>query len=1099
MMRLLTLTLLSIVPYMAFSQVVVDSPEYKAMKNSGQLGSQVVTQNPAIQNPPAHPHASNPVPKANSCNCYVEPDATYQLALQPNDDGSSANIPIPFSFCLYGTQYTSLRINNNGNLTFNGPMSTFSATAFPSTGNPIVAPFWGDVDTGSSFNVLGEVRYKITPTALYVNWEDVGYFSQQGDKRNTFQVIITDGTDPVIEGGNVAFCYGDMQWTTGSASSGVNGFGGVPATAGANKGDGVNYFLISRFDHPGNDFDGALGDPDGISWLDYKSFAFDACNVGNIPPIPDGVSSCDTFRVCSVGDTADISINFLSPETNQITSITYTDGGLTSLQEIANISGNTAQLVLRVIGDLATVGDYTINVTATDNASPTQGVTTLSFVIQIDNSGALNFNPVLSPDPFIACDTLPLTVLNGPYDTYLWDDLTNEETSGVGQSGDYGVTVSLNGCYKRVHEYVTIINPTPLNLQSPFTFCPPATSVAVYVPDSAAFSDITWGLANPALDSIFYNTLPAGTYTVSAMDSSGYCTTDTTFTIATQQPLVLQPDAVICVNTFTFTANTGGTPSGTWTVLNPGANPPTFANNNLNTTVTFPEDGTFSLVYTTSGSCTDVDTVVITAGTPPSYVSVGGYFYCPDDLGTDIYFPDSTQLGSITWGLANQGLDTLFSNTLTAGTYTVEITDITGNCPTDSTFTITTQPVLNLEDDFAICYGTHTFTGNTGGSGTGVWSVVQPAPGPVTFSSNTALNPSINILNRGVYYLVYTEANCGEDDTVQVIYADIPVFNFTNDFFVCPGDLEQMVYTDSSDKASITWGLPNPAQDTLYTVNLTAGTYTVEVENIYGCTNDTTFTITTQPGVVIEDFPFVCGDTLEFDNNTGIQTGLWTVYGSAGIVNFRNPNDLNTGLDVSEFGTYHLVFTEPTCQEADTLHVEFIPYAYVDLNPEVEICVGQFIDIEANNPYPLFTESTAWTSGVSGATIGANTNMINTGVPGMYYVTVTNECNSHTDSILVSSVICDFNLPNVFTPDGDNINDLWQLIEPQDIFLEFHCEILNRWGGLVYEFDNYMSGWNGKDKGGNEMEDGVYFYRITYTTLGNEELEKSGFFHLERD
>ena len=126
----------------------------------------------------------------------------------------------------------------------------------------------------------------MTPTAVYINWEDVGYYSMHGDKLNTFQLIITNGSDPVIQGGNVAFCYQDMEWTTGDASSGVNGFYGTPATCGANSGDGIAYFLISYFDHAGGSFDGPQGSPDGIDWLDNKSFAFDASNTGNIPPIP---------------------------------------------------------------------------------------------------------------------------------------------------------------------------------------------------------------------------------------------------------------------------------------------------------------------------------------------------------------------------------------------------------------------------------------------------------------------------------------------------------------------------------------------------------------------------------------------------------------------------------------------------------------------------------------------------------------------------------------------------------------------------------------------------------------------------------------------
>ena len=136
------------------AQVLVDSPLYNQLKASGQLGKVNVISNPSIsvtkpvKNKKPKPGSQE---KANACECYIQPDASYILAMAPNDDGSSALIQIPFSFNLFGQLYTALYINNNGNLTFTGPMGTYSATAFPSSVNDaIVAPFWGDVDTRPS-------------------------------------------------------------------------------------------------------------------------------------------------------------------------------------------------------------------------------------------------------------------------------------------------------------------------------------------------------------------------------------------------------------------------------------------------------------------------------------------------------------------------------------------------------------------------------------------------------------------------------------------------------------------------------------------------------------------------------------------------------------------------------------------------------------------------------------------------------------------------------------------------------------------------------------------------------------------------------------
>lgn len=589
----------------AFSQnqVIVDSPEYLQHKQAGTLDQLIIVPNPAIASAGLPVILPSYQEKSGACDCYAAPDSTYILALAPNDDGSSAPIPIPFSFCLYGQTYNQIYINNNGNLTFTGPMSSFSSTAFPSTGNAIVAPFWGDVDTRQG---LGQVVYKITPTAVYINWENVGYYSIQGDKRNTFQLIITDGSDQVVPDGNVAFCYQDMNWTTGSASQGVNGFGGIPATGGANKGDGVAYFLISRFDHAGNDFDGALGNPDGIDWLDNKSFYFDACNSGNIPPIAEGISACDTFKVCALGDTADISINFLSPEVTQNTTITYTNGGLTSMQQIANLSGNTAQLILRVVGDIASVGTWNISVTATDDATPLAGVTTISFVIEIDSTGVGALNPQLTP--LGACDTISIiSVLNGPYDTYLWDDFSNNPTSSLGQPQTYGVTVSKNGCYKKISEYFNIIEPFDIPMDGFFSICPPDSTTLISLTDSAFYGNVSWGLTNPSVDSLNTNYLAQGTYTITVSDSLFYCTVDTTFSIVSAVQPAIFDDTLAC-NFYIDAINTVSTSGGVWSSLDTNIHfipSPTVLNPTIHSTL----PGTFTITFTDNscGISLDVD------------------------------------------------------------------------------------------------------------------------------------------------------------------------------------------------------------------------------------------------------------------------------------------------------------------------------------------------------------------------------------------------------------------------------------------------------------------------------------------------------------
>lgn len=732
------------------AQVLADSPLYQQLKGSGQLGTVHVEANSAFQLPVAgvKPASYN---KANACDCYIAPDSTYTLAMPPNDDGSSGLIPIPFTFNLYGQAYNSIYINNNGNLTFTGPMAAFSATAFPSVGNGIVAPFWGDVDTR---NGNGQVRYKITPTAVYVNWVEVGYYAFHGDKLNTFQLIITNGSDPVIDGGNVAFCYQNMDWTTGDASQGINGFYGIPATAGANKGDGLAYFLISRFDHPGNDFDGALGNPDGIDWLDFKSFAFDASNGGNIPPIPEGIASCDTFKICALGDSADFSINFLSPETNQSTSITYFNGGLNTLQQLSNTPGNTANIILRAIGSLATMGTYNITVTATDNNLPTPGVTALTFVVVIDTI----VNDLDSAFMLVAnsCGAIDLSVLNGPYDSYLWDDFTVMPTSSINTDQIYGVTVSKNGCYKHISDTFDVVNPLPIDLQGPLAFCPPDTAVLLTIPNPTAYSTVSWSLVDPVLNGQFVNSLGAGTYTINLLDAAGLCSTDTTFTVFGTSASTIFNDTVVCLNTYQVQAT--NSLGGTWTASS--ANVSFSSTSALNPLISLSAPGVYVVSFTDNVCQQTLSTGITLPLNPEIFLdtalcqlnfqvsgtiadSAGGTwsYICNNPLATLNFTPNNT--------VFNPSL-----NASESGTFTLTYTDAVCNHTATTTLELYAQPYIYL--DSIGCNYQVQVEGTLSALG-GTWFSPDST---LLFSDTQADNPLIIATYAGVYPISFTDSAC---------------------------------------------------------------------------------------------------------------------------------------------------------------------------------------------------------------------------------------------------------------------------------------------------------------------------------------------------
>lgn len=184
-------------------------------------------------------------------------------SLEANDDLSSEPVPLPFTLDFFGQNYTSLYVNNNGNVTFNGSLSTYTPFGLLGTDSVIIAPFFADVDTrgiGSGLTTYGTTTFGGRP-AFCVNWLNVGYFSSQTNKKNSFQLLIVDRSDVGPGDFDILFNYDQIQWEAGSASGGVDGLGGNSARAGYSNG------ADSAFELPGSAVNGAFLDssPSGLS------------------------------------------------------------------------------------------------------------------------------------------------------------------------------------------------------------------------------------------------------------------------------------------------------------------------------------------------------------------------------------------------------------------------------------------------------------------------------------------------------------------------------------------------------------------------------------------------------------------------------------------------------------------------------------------------------------------------------------------------------------------------------------------------------------------------------------------------------------------
>lgn len=191
--------------------------------------------------------------------------------LERNDDFSTRFIDLTSVFGttglnFFGNFYSGLFVNNNGSVTFEFEQFEYTPEIISAqTDNPIIAPYWADVDTsggpvqptrGGTSQGTNLVWYDLDPVnrAFTVTWDDVGYFSFLPssifgtDRVNAFQLQLRQ----VGSAGDfdIEFRYESIDWTTGEASGGLGGLSdgpdAIPARAGYSAGNGEDVLELPQ-------------------------------------------------------------------------------------------------------------------------------------------------------------------------------------------------------------------------------------------------------------------------------------------------------------------------------------------------------------------------------------------------------------------------------------------------------------------------------------------------------------------------------------------------------------------------------------------------------------------------------------------------------------------------------------------------------------------------------------------------------------------------------------------------------------------------------------------------------------------------------------
>ena len=640
----------------------ISQSDYEQRKAAGQLSSSIEY---IVNTPVSSGQLKKVVPKSaakssrnlNSPPCGYVPTVTFQdpwggdVYFDDSPPAGPFEVQIPFTFCFYDQQYTSFFINNNGNITFDEQYTTFTSTGFPSATVPaMIAPFWGDVDTGDEFAPLGQVRYDVYPDYAIVSWDSVGvYPGTNPNQRNTFQLIITDGVSPVLPPQtNICFIFGDMQWTTGTASQGTGGFGGTPATVGVNRGDGIDYIQLGRFDAPGTAYDGPFDANDGVDFLDNTIFFFNTCLEpgadNNIAPISIGAPICDTLVVCA-GGTIPIDFNFIPVEPGQTVNAEVLNLELPGLIVNPITPGTQCAVSISYTPPQDVQGYQTISFLATDDGTP-------AATYQLDitfNILPSNFTPEVT-GIFALCDgeAAELSVGGGVFETYNWSPGgQTTPTISVTDTGFVSVTVTAGTCagtsdpvYIEVSE-----NPQPI-ITGQDSVCNDATTSLI---TTNLYNQYSWSNGVTNLGANDTLNVSAGNYTVTVTDENGCEGTSAPFQVFSVTAIVpvITGDSIICFDETAAITTLDNFSTYEWT--NIATTPPAVVGNTQSVTL---GPGLYTVFITdTVLGCDGTSLPFVINQYTPSAILDGIEPYCDNDT-IVINLANSSVFDSYTWNYA---------------------------------------------------------------------------------------------------------------------------------------------------------------------------------------------------------------------------------------------------------------------------------------------------------------------------------------------------------------------------------------------------------------------------------------------------------------
>ena len=187
--------------------------------------------------------------------------------------------------------------------------------------------------------------------------------------------------------------------------------------------------------------------------------------------------------------------------------------------------------------------------------------------------------------------------------------------------------------------------------------------------------------------------------------------------------------------------------------------------------------------------------------------------------------------------------------------------------------------------------------------------------------------------------------------------------------------------------------------------------------------------------------------------------------------------------EISEAGTYWVRVNTGECLLTDTFRVSYPKPLAIELGGDVVKCLGDSLTLGVSAENANFLWNT-----------GSRADSITVKESGTYTVRVDNGCEYVEDAIDVvfAEQCCLISAPNVFTPNGDSVNDYFEITSGAPIG-RYQLQVYNRWGKLVYESSALEQLWDGFTPGNYEASPGVYYWQVNILCVRGLEITDNTF------